>query len=273
MALVAATVPYAASKIDLNHKISAAQEPWKHATDSIDRDALVIVEHSGPYLMHLNPYSANSPNLDGRLLYSVDLGAGNIDVITAHPDRTPYLERTTDSRFDNPVFYHDAPVPRVSLIPLRVISGKTMTVRARITNPGDGGVVVAYLQVGDHIESRTLATDAAPGDTFETEWRLAPSGAALAVGGPVTPLDQPYGDVRIGVGSGDSVDDALAGKQKVELFTYRLDPENGTIDVLQPSLKFTGRTAKRQLRLSRGRPAARARCRGDTRRVGPISIR
>ena len=173
--LAVTTVPYAVSKIELNHKISAAQEPWKHATDSIDRDALVIVESSYPYLMHLNPYSANTPDLDGRILYSVDRGPENIEVITAHPDRKPYLERTSDFRFDNPVFHHDAPVPTVSLLPLEVLRGATMTLRARITtNPGDDGAVVVYLQVGDHVERRTLATDAAPGETFETEWRLAP---------------------------------------------------------------------------------------------------
>ena len=161
LVLAVATIPYLVSKIGVNHKISAAQQPWKDATRSIRDRALVIVADSGPYLMHLNPYSGNQPDLDSRILFAVDRGAEDLDLIAAHTDRTPYLESTTDPGFDDPVAYHDAPVPRVWLTQLQVLHGKTVTLRVRVTNPRDEPAVVVYLRIGQHVEQRTLATDAA----------------------------------------------------------------------------------------------------------------
>ena len=67
-----ATVPFLYDKSAMNHRISAAQEPWQHSTDSLRGKSLVIVRDSGPYLLHLNPFSENAPDLDGRVLYAVD---------------------------------------------------------------------------------------------------------------------------------------------------------------------------------------------------------
>jgi hypothetical protein len=249
LVLAAVTVPYAASKVDPNHEISAAQEPWKDATDSIDQDALVIVENSGPYLLHLNPYSMNEPGLDGRILYALDRGAENIDAITAHLDRNPYLERTTDPRFDDPVVYHDAPIPRVSLIPLRVLHGNRVTLRVRVKSPS-GRAVVAYVDIGNQVEQRTLSTDATPNETFETEWTLVPAGSPAAAQPGALTLTGRLGDVRVGVGSAPSAADALAGRQELEQFSYRVDDQAGTVDMLYPSRKFMGERPKRTIHLT-----------------------
>jgi hypothetical protein len=246
VALAGATVLWSSSKIDANHKISAAQEPWKGATRSIQGDALVIVENSGPYLMHLNPYSANEADLSNRILFAVDRGAENLDLITAHPERTIYLERTTDPGFDDPVLYHDAPVPSVSLIPLQVLHGNTATLRLRITHRSDDPAVVAYIQVGDRIERRVLATNAKRGETFEAEWTVAPAGS-VAVAAGAAPLVERLGEIRVGVGSGTTPDEALAGKQRVEQFSYRRDEQAARIDVLYPGRSFMAETRHRTL--------------------------
>ena len=124
LVLAVATIPYLVSAIGPNHKISTAQEPWKDATRAIRDRALVIVANSGPYLMHLNPYSVNTADLDSRILYAVDKGAEALDLLAAHPDRTPYLESTSDPGFDDPVAHHDAPAPRVRLTQLQVLHGQ-----------------------------------------------------------------------------------------------------------------------------------------------------
>ncbi len=90
--LVVATIPLLALKIDQNHSISLAQQPWRDADNSIHGRALVFVEYSGPYLLHLNPFSENPPDLDGRILYATDREAENLDLIAAHP-RTHALLR------------------------------------------------------------------------------------------------------------------------------------------------------------------------------------
>ncbi|MEX1007228.1 MAG: hypothetical protein WD271_05220 [Acidimicrobiia bacterium] len=245
-----ATIPYLVSKIGTNHKISAAQQAWKGATRSIQGRAAVIVEHSGPYLMHLNPYSQNVPDLDGKILYAVDSAAANLDLIAAHPDRTPYLERTSDPAFDDPVSYHDAPLPRVSLIPLRVLRGKTVTLRVRVSDPRDELAVVVFLQIGNHVEQRTLATDASAGATYETEWTLAPAASADLTTGTV-PLTKRLGTIRIGMGAAATPGDALAQKQVQERFSYRLNADTDQVEVLYPSRKFVrhrrGRTLVREV--------------------------
>ena len=88
--LLVATIPFTVDKLRVNHTISESQQPWKHATDAIRGRALVIVEGSGPYLLHRNPYSENGPDLDNRLLYAADRGA----IRTARPtssNRTRFL--------------------------------------------------------------------------------------------------------------------------------------------------------------------------------------
>ena len=157
--LVVATIPLLASKIDQNHSISVAQEPWRDAGDSIHGRALVFVGYSGPYLLHLNPFSENPPDLDGRILYATDRGAENLDLIAAHPGRTPYFETSSLSR-DEPLTDHNLPVPTITVTRATIDRGATITVHATVTNPSDDPTVVAYLQVGDAIEARTLSTTA-----------------------------------------------------------------------------------------------------------------
>src|SRR5262249_4173117 len=162
---------------------------------SIHEPALVFVENSGPYLMHLNPYSANVPMLDGRILFAADNGAENIDLIATTPDRTPLLERTTDPAWDDPVGYHDAPAPKVSLIPLRVLHGRSATLRMRATSRG-APVVEAYLRVNNRVvDRRVLATNAKAGQTFETDWTVGWPGSPDVASGAAFPLDKETGTV------------------------------------------------------------------------------
>jgi 4-amino-4-deoxy-L-arabinose transferase-like glycosyltransferase len=234
-----ATVPYVVSKIEANHKISSAQEPWKESARHIRGRALVFVAASGPYLMHLNPYSKNGPYLDDRILYALDRGAANLDFMARYPRRAPYLQLTTDPLFDDPVAYHDAPVPSVSLIPQSVMNGNVVTFRVQVTNPSNDRAVVAYLRIGKRVERRTLATDAARGETFETEWTVAPAGSPEAADGAV-PLTKRVDDIRIGAGTGATPDRALT-TQQIQVFSYRLDRATGNLELLNPSRKFDAR--------------------------------
>jgi hypothetical protein len=244
--LAAATIPSLVSKIDVNHKISAAQKPWQGVTDSIEGRALVFVENSGPYLMHLNPYSSNEPNLGGRLLYAVDRGPENLALIDKYPNRTPYMERTTDYRFDDPVGYHDAPVPHVSLFRLHVIHGRTVTLRVRATAGPHQPVVTAYLQIGDKVERRTLSTTAKPGETFETDWTVSPSGTPESASGAAVGIDQSSGTVRAGLLTAPAPG-ANASDVKYEEFAYAANHSDGTMNVLYPSRAFATQDTTRPL--------------------------
>lgn len=238
--LAGATIPPLVTKIDVNHKISTAQEPWKGVTDSIEGRALVIVENSGPYLMHLNPYSSNAPKLNGRILFAVDRGADNLQLMAKYPMRTPYLERTTDPLFDDPVGYHDAPTPRVSLIRLHVIHGRTLTLHSRIVNRSADPIVVSTLQIGNKIVRRTLSTTAKEGDVFDTDWTVAAAGAPEVASGAAVGLDQPVGVVRAGFTTTTPGHESAV---HYEEFPYGIDG-SGSMNVILPGRAFTGHTAK-----------------------------
>src|SRR5262249_5442748 len=79
--VVLAPVPFLYDKVQKNHHISVAQAVWRDANAKIPSGSLVIVRDSGPYVMHLNPFGTNSPNLDGPLLFAVDRGLDNFDLL------------------------------------------------------------------------------------------------------------------------------------------------------------------------------------------------
>jgi hypothetical protein len=242
LVLVVATVPPLVAKIDVNHRISVAQQPWKDAADPIDGSALVFIENSGPYVMHLDPYSGNAPLLDSRILYAVDRGAENIGLIASYPDRKPYMLRTSDPAWDDPVGYHDAPAPTVSLIPLRVLhDGRTVTLRMRATARAEG-VVEAFLKINKRVESRVLSTNAEPGDTFETEWTVAAGNAPELTRPGVRPLDKGTGTISAGFATTSTNGDKL-DRQREE-FGYHVDQATASTSVLYPSRTFTSRGAK-----------------------------
>jgi hypothetical protein len=221
-----------ASSIRVNHRISAAQEPWHHVTRSIDRPAIVFVANAGDYLLHLNPYSVNPPGLNSLVVYALDRGGADLDLISDDLSRVPYLELTSDPAWDDPVKYHDAPSPHVSLIRLSRVSGNVVTLRVAVTNPRDEPAVVTYLQVGDHLEVRTLATDAAKGDTLTTAWTITPAD-----------LTTRLGEITVGIGSGATPAAALRGHQEQHRFPYRR-AGSGQIEMLYPGRTFVGRPSK-----------------------------
>ena len=271
-----ATIPIAISKADLNHKISAAQEPWKNATRSIQGEALVIVENSGPYLMHLNPFSANAPDLDGRILFAVDRGAENLDLIT----RSPATRRRTSSArairgSTTRVVYHDAPVPTVSLIPLQVLHGNTATLRVRVTNRSDDPTVVAYLRVGDRVERQVLATDAKRGDTFETEWTVAPARLAAAAAARDAARGSARRDPCRGGLRRRPPTTRSPGKQTAKQFSYRRQRRHRNARRALPRPQVHRREAAGHARTQRSEPAAgprRRRSRRISRCRAPLGV-
>jgi hypothetical protein len=230
--LVVATVPFLYDKSRMNHNISAAQVPWKEA--NLPAHSLVIVRDSGPYLLHLNPFSQNTPDLDGPVLYAVDRHAKNFDVIAAHPDRTPYMEITSNTALDDAIHQPDAVPPHIFVEPIVVHTGGVVTFTVKVTNPQGAQSVVASIQAGNRSEQRVLTPDPSGDGTYSTEWTVVPesSGANAPTGSlPVS------GRGTIAVVAGLGGDPSAAGSlpQQREKFTYRV--RDGQVQVLSPSRK------------------------------------
>jgi 4-amino-4-deoxy-L-arabinose transferase-like glycosyltransferase len=219
--LVVVTVPFAVNRIRVNQRLSEAQAPWKHGTDSIRGRALVFVWRSGPYLLFLNPFSENGPDLDDRVLFAADEGAFNLDMIARYPDRVAYLEKTSVTpEKSSPNDHPETPV--ISLVKLHVLRGHTVTFHTQITNTTGDPVVVAEFRVGGHLERRTLATDSTKGSVYETDWVVPVASAS------------PVGDITVRAGFGASAEAAATASLR-QVFGSRVS--DGRLEVLLPSRK------------------------------------
>jgi hypothetical protein len=234
------TIGHLVSRAIPNHRISEAQVPWKHATRSLHQYSLVFVEHSGQYLMHLNPYSRNPHHLNDPILYATDHYGADLDLIHAYPNRAPYLQRTSNPKFDDAVVYHDAPPPHISLVPLSVVEGHRATFRARITTTTPGRDVVAYLRVSTQTVERVLREDAPRGTTVETEFTVSLAGSPDAAASDAA-LTQRFGTVKVGFASTAAGANVFAGKRSQVEFPYRIGPGGQTLELLSPGRMFTGR--------------------------------
>lgn len=197
VAAVAVTVPVMVSRVDVNHRISAAQEAWAESVNGLEGPALVIVADSGPYLMFANPAGRNGPDLDDDILYAVDLGPGNLATIAAHPDRTVYFQvATADADELGP---RETPVEfAVSLQPVSIERGSSLALEATFEPSEDDQVVLPFVELGGVITWGT------PADLSST-----PDGAFVFTT-MVEPEDLPADatTLRVGFGSGASAEDA-----------------------------------------------------------------
>ena len=237
--LVAATIPFMVDRLDNNHALSESQVPWREAKQEFRGRSLVFVEDSGPYLLHLNPYSENPPDLDGRVLYAADRYSRNLDLIASHPGRRVYFERTNFT-IDETLNNYDLPVPTITVTEMQVQQAPSFTLRVHVTNPTNDPVVVVYLKIGPRVEQRTLSTTASKGDSFETEWQIAPPGAAAGIGAAA--LDSPSRTVTVGMGAGTSADTALALRQVRDRYSYRIT--GTTVELLTPGRLFNARMTR-----------------------------
>ena len=229
--LVVATVPFLYDKSAMNRRISLAQEPWQGATDALPGRSLVVVRDSGPYLLHLNPFSENGPDLDGRVLFAVDRFAHTFRLLDHYPNRTPYLERTNFRLLDNPVKHPDAKVPTVTLLPIVVKSGPVVTLRVRLRNPTNEAAVVATLKIGNIVEQRALTPS--PSGNYETEWTLVPASAVDVPDGAIRVRGQGLFTVSAAVGATSA--HAATSRQVREEYAFRV--HDGAVQVLDPPRK------------------------------------
>jgi hypothetical protein len=192
-------------------------------------------------LIHLNPFSSNNADLDGRILYAADRGPENLDLIAARPGRRVYFERTnltTEETLND----FDLPVPTITITEMEVASAPVLSLRTRVTNRTDDPTVVAYARVGDQVQTRILSTTATRGDTYDVEFLLAPRRARIA---GALPLEARIGTVIVGTGSARDESAALL-RQEQARFAYRTDRDR--VELLTPGRLFLARAEGRRFK-------------------------
>ena len=225
--LVLATVPFAVSRVGINHDYSETQVPWKDSNEAAADHSLVFVEQSGPYLLLLNPYSSNSADLDGRVLYSTDQGVADLDLIESRAGRVPYLQQTSVPATKADVA-PGAPTPRIRLVRMRVLRSGAVVVHVRIVNVHGAAVVVARLLAGGVDQTQTVTTGGRAGEVLELEWTVAPPGATTP---GVQSLDPSTRSVVVQVGFGATA--GAAAKPSVQA-TIPTRVTAGAVQMLLP---------------------------------------
>jgi len=249
--LVAATLPFAIDRVIVNHRISEAQAPWRDVNAAVDDRALVFVP--GRYLGFLNPFATNNSQLDGRVLYAVDRGAKNLDLIDAMPDRTPYVQRPSLAP-DELAPVTNPPHLSVAVEEITVVEGRRIALHVRVTNPENSPIVRTYVRAGESRAfktratnatkvtsgkgdnaraTRTLATDADRGDVFETDWVLGIDDGGVA---PADLLVSEHMDeLVVGVAYADAGSDRKAQPALRETFGLRV--HDGELELLEPPIR------------------------------------
>jgi hypothetical protein len=213
--IVLVTIPLGFDRVDVNRRISEAQLPWKQSSASVPRHSLVFVWRSGDYLMFLNPYSANRPNLDGPVLYATDQGSPDLAVMAAYPHRTAYLQRTSlppDGQVPN-----DHPkTPVVTLVRVQVVRGSVLDVRTSLRPVHPSGLAF-YSETGD-----------APAGSITS--RRFSGGIAHRL--DAAALGDGLGTISIGVGRGATASAAAQHPLLRQDIHYRV--AEGRVEVLTP---------------------------------------
>ncbi len=205
-----------------------------NAASQVDGRALVFVENSGPYLLHLNPFSRNSADLTGPILYATDRGFENLDLITRHPERTAYVEWSDVPR-DTSLGDPKAPVPKITVDPVTVINSHAYRVHVRLTNYSDAPIGILSFRVGAQEIQTTLSTDAQPNQTFEADVTLTTSTADA--GAPNTfVVPEPGGSLIIRAGFASAADQVFPNAHYRQRYDFAV--KDGTISVMMPGRDY-----------------------------------
>ncbi|CAA9264313.1 MAG: hypothetical protein AVDCRST_MAG20-2972 [uncultured Acidimicrobiales bacterium] len=235
LAVVAlATVVPGLDRFALVRRQSEAQVPWKEAVARIDGPSLVFLAEDQPYLMFLNPFASNDPDLEGERLFATDRGPANLDLIARMPERTPVRQQSSVPLWE--LFPRPHPVkPRIVNTPLEVLRTDRLALDVRATNTTSSPAVVTTVLVGGRVVDRqTLSTSSRRGATHSTRVVLAVPGATTD--GSSVPLAGPRGRITILVGFGEDAAAARADPVARQRLPYRI--EDGTAEVLLPPEQF-----------------------------------
>ena len=223
---------------------STAALERRHPVDP--RPRLVIVADSGPYLMHLNPYSGNQPDLDSRILFAVDWEAEDLDLIAAHgPNALPRRARPTrGSTTPSPITRarasglvdaaagiarEDGDLARAGHESVTSRPSSSTSGSANTSSSARHATDARGLDLRDAVDTRARRTP----EVGRSSGTAAEGRGAIQIDGAATTWRTPS-----------------AGNQVQELFFYRVDADTGLIDVLYRAATTQARRLKRKLELT-----------------------
>jgi len=178
----------------------------------------------GDWLAHPFQRFRNDPGLNGPIVYALDRGGGNFDVVDAYPNRTHY-------RYTYRGEWLGEPGTRITpaLQRLEVRRAPRLEATTTVGVPGDAVAVVVRISNGETAARYRIADAAIDGSRLTLRWTLAPDGVRLGnasdgierASGPETlPLD----------GSGTLAVSITVHAERGPTLTYRQEASVRTTD-------------------------------------------
>lgn len=220
-----ATLPGAITRFAVNREISVEQRPWRESVAALDQPSIVFVADTGRYLLYTNPFSANPPDLDGRILFATAGSPEMLDLIADHPGRRPYLQIPSVAAPElGP--REDPQDLDVVLEPVEVVRGEAVVVMLSLTPPPGARFAHVEVTAGEGTVERSVELGPAPSTVEVPVGRAASGSDGLVV------ADR--GTLRATVGYGSTAAEAAARPSVRRSAPYRL--AGSDVEVLLPSL-------------------------------------
>lgn len=228
--LVVGTLPVAWSRLGINHEISEQQEPWRQSLEAVDGRALVLVADTGRYLLYSNPFAANPPDLDGRILFAAFHGPTVLDLIAEQPDRAVYLQQANVAAPE--LGPREDPYDLdVTVTPAVVQRGAQLVLTVEVDAPPDAHDVLLEVTTGAGTVQQAASTAGGPLRLAIVLDTAAPPGAGATTDGRLGVRSS--GTIDITAGWGASPEDAARSPQRRRSFVYRT--ADGRLEALTPS--------------------------------------
>jgi hypothetical protein len=145
----------------------AIYRPFSERTIS---NALVFVPPIyGDFLLHPFAILGNNPTLDGSVIYAIDRGAEDFDLMDHYSDRRPYKFVYQGEYTEEPDDSFDT-----ELVRLQAISSHELVQEITITNPTDKPYVYTYIWNNGKTETYLLDDSSGKGSDYHVRWKVTP---------------------------------------------------------------------------------------------------
>jgi hypothetical protein len=133
----------------------------------------LIFDATSKYIMSPYPYLANKPDLRGAVLYAVDRGSADFQLLDRYPTRRPY-------RLIRRLNPGDSLSKRALVLkPVSTTQAARLNVTVQVRNPSDHPFVIVYLRERGGVERRVIDTNSTKHNVYRFTWTLSPNDVAF----------------------------------------------------------------------------------------------
>ena len=140
----------------------------------LDNSLVFVPPILGKYLLHPFALLVNETSLDGGVIYALNKGNANLDLMDKYEERTPY-------QFIFNGLYTEGPDDDVKtdLVKMHIVRVANYSLPIHIVNPTDNPFVFTYVWNDEETTTYMLDDSSEKGSTYEIVWDINSEGATL----------------------------------------------------------------------------------------------